>query len=75
MLQMQPHTAEIAEIRKLETIEGEESAFLRVIDKHIASSSMVEEIRWINLTRQQIAHLLYLGYVYINTCHDTSETD
>ena len=44
--------------RKLETIEGLESAFLRVIDKHIAGSPMNEEIRWTHLTRQQIADLL-----------------
>ena len=45
--------------RKLETIEGLESAFLRVIDRHIAGSPMDEEIRWTHLTRQQIADLLF----------------
>ncbi|MGB5714353.1 MAG: hypothetical protein WBM44_26005 [Waterburya sp.] len=45
--------------RKLETILGLESAFLRVIDRHIAGSPMDEEIRWTNLTRQQIADLLW----------------
>ncbi|MDJ0634056.1 MAG: hypothetical protein QNJ34_12775 [Xenococcaceae cyanobacterium MO_188.B29] len=39
--------------RKLETIEGLESAFERVIDRHIAGSPMDEEIRWTHLTRQQ----------------------
>jgi len=45
--------------KKLETIEGLESAFLRVIDQHIAGSPMDEEIRWTHLTRQQIADLLF----------------
>ncbi len=45
--------------RKLETIEGLESAFLRVIDRHIAGDPMDEEIRWTHLTRQQIADLLW----------------
>ena len=45
--------------RKLETIEGLELAFLRVIDRHIAGSPMDEEIRWTHLTRQQIADLLF----------------
>ncbi len=45
--------------RKLETIQGLESAFLRVIARHIAGSPMDEEIRWTHLTRQQIADLLF----------------
>ena len=45
--------------RKLETIEGLESAFERVIDRHIAGSPMDEEIKWTHLTRQQIADLLW----------------
>ena len=44
--------------RKLETIEGLESAFERVIDRHIAGDPMDEEIRWTHLTRQEIADLL-----------------
>lgn len=45
--------------RKLDTMEGLESAFERVIDRHIAGSPMDEEIRWTHLTRQQIADLLW----------------
>ena len=45
--------------RKLETIEGLESAFERVIDRHIAGDPMDEEIRWTHLTRQEIADLLW----------------
>ena len=45
--------------RKLETIEGLESAFERVIDRHIAGDPMDEEIKWTHLTRQQIADLLW----------------
>ena len=45
--------------KKLETIEGLETAFLRVIDRHIAGSPMNEEIRWTHLTRQQIADLIW----------------
>lgn len=45
--------------RALETIEGLESAFLRVIARHIAGSPMDEEIRWTHLTRQEIADLLF----------------
>ena len=44
---------------KLETIEGLESAFEGVIDRHIAGDPMDEEIRWTHLTRQQIADLLW----------------
>ncbi len=44
--------------RKLETIEGLESAFERVIERHIAGDPMDEEIRWTHLTRQEIADLL-----------------
>ena len=45
--------------RKLETIEGLELAFERVIDRHIAGDPMDEEIRWTHLTRQEIADLLW----------------
>lgn len=45
--------------RKIETVMGLEAAFWRVIDRHIAGSPMNEEIRWTNLTRQQIADLLF----------------
>ncbi len=45
--------------RKLETIEGLESAFERVIERHMAGDPMDEEIRWTHLTRQQIADLLW----------------
>ncbi len=44
--------------RKLETIEGLESAFERVIERHMAGDPMDEEIRWTHLTRQEIADLL-----------------
>lgn len=39
----------------LESIEGVDEAFLRVIEKHTAGSPMDETIKWTNLTRQQIA--------------------
>jgi hypothetical protein len=42
----------------LETIEGIDEAFVRVIDRHIAGSPMNEAERWTHLTRQQIADLL-----------------
>lgn len=42
----------------LETIEGINEAFLRVIDRHVAGSPMNESERWTHLTRQQIADLL-----------------
>ena len=44
--------------RCMEQIKGIDQAFLRVIDKHIAGSPTDSEIRWTNLTRQQIADLL-----------------
>ncbi len=42
----------------IESIEGIDAAFLRVIERHIAGSPMDESIRWTHLTRQQIADLL-----------------
>lgn len=45
--------------KKIETIEGLETAFLKVIDRHIAGSPMDEQIRWTHLTRQQIADLIW----------------
>jgi hypothetical protein len=42
----------------LETIEGINEAFLRVIDRHVAGSPMNESERWTHLTRPQIADLL-----------------
>ena len=44
--------------KSIETIDGINEAFLRVIDRHIAGSPMNESIRWTHLTRQQIADLL-----------------
>ncbi len=42
----------------LETIEGINEAFLRIIDRHVAGSPMNESEKWTHLTRQQIADLL-----------------
>ncbi len=42
----------------LETIEGLETAFLKVIAQHTAGSPMDEQIKWTNLNRQEIAKLL-----------------
>lgn len=44
--------------RALETIEGIDEAFLRVIDRHTAGSPMDESIKWTHLSRQHIADLL-----------------
>lgn len=44
--------------RAMDSIEGLESAFLRVIENHTAGSPMDESIKWTHLTRQQIADLL-----------------
>ena len=44
--------------KSLETIEGINEAFLRVVDRHVAGSPMNESERWTHLTRQQIADLL-----------------
>jgi hypothetical protein len=41
-----------------ETIEGLDEAFLRVIAQYTAGSPMDETVKWTNLTRQEIAHLL-----------------
>lgn len=42
----------------LETMEGLEAAFLRVMAQHTAGSPMNEKVKWTNLTRQEIAELL-----------------
>lgn len=44
--------------KAIETIPGINVAFLTVIESHTAGSPMDEEIKWTNLTRQQIADLL-----------------
>ena len=44
--------------RAMDSIEGLESAFLQVIEKHTAGSPMEESIKWTHLTRQQICDLL-----------------
>lgn len=44
--------------KALETISGINEAFLAVIESHTAGSPMDEDIKWTNLTRQQIADLL-----------------
>jgi len=41
-----------------ETIEGLDAAFLTVIAQHTAGSPMDEQVKWTNLTRQEIAELL-----------------
>ncbi len=42
----------------LATIEGIDEAFLLTIGQHTAGSPIDEDIKWTNLTRQQIANLL-----------------
>ena len=42
----------------LETIEGLEATFLKVIAQHTAGSPMDEQVKWTNLKRQEIAQLL-----------------
>ena len=44
--------------RALDTIDGIDEAFLRVLERHTAGSPMDETIKWTHLTRQQIAELL-----------------
>jgi hypothetical protein len=44
--------------KAIETIPGINVAFLTVIESHTAGSPMDEDIKWTNLTRQQIADLL-----------------
>lgn len=41
-----------------ETIEGLDAAFLKAIAQHTAGSPMDEQVKWTNLTRQEIAELL-----------------
>lgn len=41
-----------------ETIEGLDAAFLKVIAQHTAGSPTEEQVKWTNLTRQEIAELL-----------------
>lgn len=42
----------------LKSIEGIDEAFLKVIQHHTAGSPMDEDVKWTNLTRQQITDLL-----------------
>jgi hypothetical protein len=44
--------------KAIETISGIDEAFLGVIENHTAGSPMNQELKWTNLTRQQIADLL-----------------
>lgn len=41
---------------KLETTPGLDAAFLQVIESHTAGSPMDEEVKWTNLSREEIAH-------------------
>jgi Rhodopirellula transposase DDE domain len=43
---------------KVETIEGLDAAFLKVLAEHTAGSPMDETVKWTNLNRQEIALLL-----------------
>jgi hypothetical protein len=40
---------------KLETMPGLEAAFLRVIENHTAGSPIDEEVKWTNLSREELA--------------------
>ena len=42
----------------IETIEGIDAAFLKVIGEHTAGSPMDETVKWTHLTHLEIAHLL-----------------
>ncbi len=42
----------------METIEGIDEAFLKVIAEHTAGSPIDEQVKWTNLNRQEIAQLL-----------------
>ena len=42
----------------LESIEGLDAAFLKVLSQHTAGSPMDETVKWTNLTRHEIADLL-----------------
>jgi Rhodopirellula transposase DDE domain len=42
----------------LETLDGLERAFLKVIAQHTAGSPMDERLKWTNLNRQEISQLL-----------------
>jgi hypothetical protein len=44
--------------KAIETIAGINEAFLSIIENHTAGSPMNQELKWTNLTRQQIADLL-----------------
>lgn len=44
--------------KALETIEGLDEAFLRVVAEHTAGLPTDETVKWTNLTRQQIAQLI-----------------
>ena len=50
----------------LETIEGLDAAFLRVLVEHTAGSPMDETVKWTNLTRQEIAELLLLEGIEVS---------
>jgi hypothetical protein len=44
--------------KALESIEGLDEAFLRVVAQHTAGSPTDESLKWTNLTRQELAQLL-----------------
>jgi hypothetical protein len=44
--------------KAIETISGINEAFLDIMENHTAGSPMNQELKWTNLTRQQIADLL-----------------
>jgi len=50
----------------LAQIDGIDDAFLRVIANHTAGSPMDEQVKWTNLTRQQIASLLQLEGIQVS---------
>lgn len=50
----------------IETIEGIDAAFLKVIREHTAGSPMDETVKWTNLTNQEIAHLLELEGIKVS---------
>ncbi len=56
----EPHIRQPGGGRKsaLETIDGLDAAFLRVVSPHTAGSPMDESIKWTNLSRSKIADLL-----------------
>ena len=50
----------------LESIEGLDAAFLKVLSQHTAGSPMDETVKWTNLTRHEIADWLKVGGVDIS---------